>query len=405
VPETDRRPPPPPIALLLAYLASSYLAMAIVLPAMPAMAVALDSDAASVQLTLTAYLAAFAVGQLIIGPLSDRYGRRPILIIGFAVFTLASLACAVAPGIALLTVARAFQGLGACAGLVVTRAVIGDAFDSAATARIMGYAAMAMGVSPAIAPLIGGSLEVWFGWRSVFWFTTAYGAICLLLTWTVLRETRHVRGHAVGLIGQLWRDYRSLMRSPNFLAFTATSGLSTAGFFAFMSAAPLVFIGAFGMRPDLFGSVILLFPLGFITGSFVTTRLTGRFGLVRLTIWGSVAVFAATLVLTALPLAGFIGAAAVIVCIPFIGFFHGLVSPTGIAGAVSARPDIVGAGAAFAGFAHLAVASLVATAMGTLVYQSQLPMAAVMLAIATLGLVAAFAVVRTHARPAAGRPA
>ena len=177
------------IALVSALIAIGQVATSIYLPSMPAMTEALHTDGATMQLTLTAYLLGFALSQLVYGPLSDRYGRRPALFAGLVLYVAASAACALAGTIDELIVARLFQAMGACAGPVVGRAVVRDLYDGERAAKALGYVGFVLAVSPAFAPVLGAHLHGWFGWRANFIFVALFGAVIGVLMWRKLGET------------------------------------------------------------------------------------------------------------------------------------------------------------------------------------------------------------------------
>ena len=390
---SERRPS---TSLLMANLSGGHVAMTVILPSMPALAIAFSSDKVTVQLTLTLYLAGFAAIQLVAGPLSDQYGRRPVLLGGLALFAVAGVACALAPSLEALMAARFLQGAGACVGMVVSRAIIRDYYDETNTARILGFGAMATGLAPLFAPIIGGYIEVWSGWRAVFWFATAYAIVVLAAAWYMQRET-HTPSAAGGrsVLSPL-HSYGELIRSGPFLAYVAAGGFSMAGFFTYLASVPYVFIGLLGMTPDVFGWVNTSYLVFYILGSFLTTRLTTTVGVPRLVAWGSGLVLGASALFTGLVLFGFSDVITIVASVCATAIFHGLIFPSALAGAVSARPDIAGAGAALAGFIQIAFGAAISSLMGVFVYDSALPVAATMLVLSILGLAAAGIVYHNH---------
>jgi len=252
VTESAAIPRRPSTLLLITNISGGHLAMTIVLPSLPAMALALTVDAATMQLAFTLYIAAFAASQLVAGPLSDRFGRRPVLLWGQAMFAAASLVCALTTNVWVLIAARMVQSTGACTGMVVTRGLIRDVYGDAHTGRVLGYAAMAMGTAPAIAPVIGGHLEVWFGWRASMWLIAAYATLALIATWTMLAETRERTAPTGGAVRAMLSGFAILIRSPSFLCYAAVGASLSGTYFAFVSSAPLVFIGAFGGHAGCF---------------------------------------------------------------------------------------------------------------------------------------------------------
>ena len=187
---------PPRMALLIAIAAVSPLGINLYLPSMPGMARALGVDFTTIQLTLSLYLAAMAVGQLIIGPLSDRFGRRPVLLIGLTVFVIGSLICLAAQNVGLLIFGRVVQAFGGTAGITLSRAIVRDLYGRNQVASMIGYVTMGMAVAPMIAPTIGGVLETLFGWRASFAFLMVFGGLALLFAFWHLSETNRNRGSA-----------------------------------------------------------------------------------------------------------------------------------------------------------------------------------------------------------------
>jgi DHA1 family bicyclomycin/chloramphenicol resistance-like MFS transporter len=187
---------PPFIGLLIAIAAVSPLGINMYLPSMPGMARALGVDFTTIQLTLSLYLAAMALGQLVIGPLSDRFGRRPVLLIGLMVFVIGSLLCLTAQNVGLLIFGRAVQAVGGTAGITLSRAIVRDLYGRNQVASMIGYVTMGMAVAPMIAPTIGGVLETLFGWRASFAFLMVFGGVVLLFAFWYLSETNRNRGSA-----------------------------------------------------------------------------------------------------------------------------------------------------------------------------------------------------------------
>ena len=387
----------PSTLLMIANISGGHMAMTIVLPSLPAIALALQVRASTAQLVFTLYVAAFAAAQLVAGPMSDRFGRRPVLIAGLALFMMSSLVCALTGNIWVLIMARMAQGAGACTGMVVTRALIRDAYGEAQTGRILSYAAMAMGAAPAFAPVIGGYLEIWHGWRAGFWLTTGYATIAFIATWACLAETR-ARTSGGGALGAMIRGYGALLRTPVFLYYVVIGASLTGAFFAFISSAPLVFIGVFGVSPDTLSLLIAVLPLGYVLGSFTAARLMVRLGVVRLVLLSGVCVVIATTGYLFISLAGARDPFLLMAPLFVMGIFHGMASPSALAGVVSARPDLAGTAAALAGCLQVAFGALVALAMGTLTYVDQLPTIYVMMAFALIGLAAAGGVARASRR-------
>ncbi len=386
--------PRPSTLLLIGNISGGHMAMTIVLPSLPAIALALNAQASTAQLVFTLYVVAFAAAQLVAGPVSDRFGRRPVLIAGLALFAVSGLVCALTDNIWVLIVARMAQGAGACTGMVVTRGLIRDVYGEAQTGRVLSYAAMAMGTAPAIAPVLGGYLEVRYGWRAGLWVTTGYAAIAFTATWAMLAETR-ARTVGAGALRAMLRGYGLLLRTPVFLYYVTIGASLTGAFFAFMSSAPLVFIGAFGASPDTLSLLIAVLPLGYVGGSYIAARLMHLLGIVRMVVFSGVLVVIAAAGFVALAVAGVHDPDMLMAPLFVMGMTHGMAAPSALAGIVSARPDLAGTAAALAGCLQTGFGGLVALVMGALTYQDQLPTTYVMLAFAVIGLAASYGVFRT----------
>lgn len=392
-------PARPPMWLLMAMMASSQLAITIYLPSLASLAGDLETTQTAVQLTMTLYLAAFAVAHLLVGPLADAYGRRAVTLGGLALFTAASVVSALAPTIEVLLIGRTLQALGSVAGIVLSRAVIRDiAVDTADTTRRMAQIGVAMAVAPALAPFIGGLLHAAFGWRASFWATAAAGAAVLISSIFLLRETLPVAERRPSpRPGTLVLGYVRLARLPSFLGPTLNVAFMTGAFHGFLAAAPLVLITGRGISPTVFGLYTLFAPAGFMLGNLLSGRLYRRYGTDPVTRAGNVLAIAAVVTMLVLAAPDVGGLAAILVPIFVIGFGSGLVLPNCLAGALSAvQPNTAGAASAFIGFAQMALGTAATLAVANLDHASAVPMAAIM----TVGMVLAFASYVALARPA-----
>ena len=234
----------PSLALLAAVTALGFCALHMVVPALPLLVTAFGDSPARVQLVLTLYLAGIAGGQLVYGPLSDRFGRRPVLIAGLVVFLLGTLLCGLAWSLAALIFGRVLEACGACAGIVLGRAIIRDVYDREAAARGLAIVMMAMSLAPGISPAIGAYLAEWVDWRAIFVLLGFLGAMVLVLTVARLGETNAhpARLHLAGMVG----SYIALLRSPQFVGFALCSACTSASWFTFIASAPLVLSDALG---------------------------------------------------------------------------------------------------------------------------------------------------------------
>jgi multidrug resistance protein len=243
----------PPYVVLVAISAVGPLALNIFVPSMPGLQSEFGVSYGRVQLTLTLYIIGMALCQLVYGPLSDRFGRRPVLLAGMALFVVASILAALATSITVLIAARLLQAIGGASGLVLSRAIVRDLYDRDRSASVLGYITMAFVVAPMLAPTVGGLLDQIAGWRSIFVLLALLGAAALAATWRKLPETNRNLAPSIRIAG-LAAGYLTLLRSPSFLAYAFTLGFSSAVFFAFIAGAPYVMVvvlerTAAGLRP------------------------------------------------------------------------------------------------------------------------------------------------------------
>ncbi|MBS0390732.1 MAG: multidrug effflux MFS transporter [Proteobacteria bacterium] len=246
------------------------------LPAFPAISNALGATPVQMQQTLSAYLFAFAFMTLFHGSLSDSFGRRPVVLCGLAVFTLASMGCALSQSIGQLVAFRALQGLSAGAGIVVSRAVIRDIFPPTQAQRVMSQVTIFFGVAPAIAPMVGGWVSVHLGWHSVFWFLTGVGVLLWFANWRLLPETLPPQGRQPMHLGHLLRGYWELGTSPRFLLLALASGVPFNGMFLYVLSAPAFLGDLLGLAPTQFFWFFMTTIAGIMGGAWVSGRLAGR---------------------------------------------------------------------------------------------------------------------------------
>ena len=375
------------VPLLVVLAAIGPMALNLPLPAVPGLARYFETDPGTIQLTITLYLAGMAVAQLVLGPLSDRYGRRPVILGALAVTAAMSLFAALAASAAMLILARVLQSFGASAGQVIGRAIIRDVFDKDRAASMIGWVTMAMVVAPMISPSIGGLMSETIGWRWVFAATAVIAAVTLALAAIRLPETRAVVSSPT--VGQLLRDARDLVRNRMFLGYLLIGALSSVTFFSFVGGAPHATVTLMGQSSTAYGLWFMVNACGYMLGNAVCGRYAARFGSDRLILWGSVMMLAMALVQFAIALAGWM-VHPVCLFLPqaAIAFANGLQLPGAIAGAVSVRPEAAGSASGFVGFSQMGLGALAAQASGTLVgsLMSTVPMVAISLA----GAVGAF---------------
>jgi MFS transporter, DHA1 family, multidrug resistance protein len=391
-----RRTPWRLLALLIAMAGMSSLSLNILVPAMPGLATKLAADPARVQLTVSLYLMGLAVAQLVFGPLSDRFGRRPVVLAGLALATVASTAAIFAASIATLVIARVAQSLGASTGQTIGRAIIRDLYDRQHAASMIGLVTSVVVLMPMIAPLIGGILDTLFGWEAIFAFTAAVSfAIC---AWAML-DLPETRNLSLGPNSErhFRADLAALATSPRFFGYALCAGLGSAPFFSFLGAAPHVVVSMLGRTSAEYGLWFFVPSIGFMAGNFAVSRLTTRFGIDALIWWGIALTIAGCLlnvsVYVALP-----GWEMATIFLPqiVIGFGNGLLLPTSIAGAVSIRPQVAGTASGVTGFVQMGIAAVAAQLGGHVISHAAdaLPMLLLMLIFGVATAAAVFTLVR-----------
>jgi MFS transporter, DHA1 family, multidrug resistance protein len=344
------------IAVLAGLAATGTLATNILLPSLPQMAVSLKVSSAAVTSAITIFLAVFAVGQLVVGPISDRYGRRWPVLIGFAVFFVGSIWCGLATDLPSLLIGRVIQAAGACATSVLSRAIARDMFSGPALARAMALIMIAMAAAPGFSPLLGGALDHYFGWRSEFALVAAFAGLGALAYGTVFGETHHATRTPLDPLA-IARNYIGLIADRRFVVPAATVSLIMGGLFSMFSAAPRVLIEAMHFTPiqlGLFfaGTVLIVFAAGMLA-----TKLAPRYGLDR-SIRGGL--FAAATGSIAMLLVSLYSPS----FLPFLGAMSvfllgmGIVNPLGTAQALSPFGDKAGAASALVGFWQMMTAAI-----------------------------------------------
>jgi DHA1 family bicyclomycin/chloramphenicol resistance-like MFS transporter len=349
--------PRPAIWLLVAMIGLGPFTMQVLVPSLPGIARDFGAPISSVQLSITLYLIGVAVGQLIYGPLSDRFGRRPLLMGGLAVHVVASLACALAPTIGWLVVARIVQALGACAGVVLARAVIRDAWPRDEAASVLGYVTMGMTIAPMVAPVLGSLLDASVGWRGGMLACLVFALPLALAAWKRLPETLANPVKLPGLAA-IWAAYRSLWAVAGFRAYAGVTACSTGIFFAFLGGAPYVVVQGMGYSPQAFGVAFAVMSVLFAAGNWLAGTLSRRLGVIRmLTLGTSITTLGAVVALAAMVLAP-----------PHILFFflpmgvvalgNGMTQPNAIAAALSVRPQLAGTASALIGASQMGFGAL-----------------------------------------------
>jgi DHA1 family bicyclomycin/chloramphenicol resistance-like MFS transporter len=386
------------LPILVATNSLGLAATSIYAPSLPAIAGALQVSAAAAQNTMTVYLIAYGGGMLVVGPLSDHLGRRRLLIGGTTLFALASALAACANRIEVLLVARALQAVGACTGMALGRAIVRDAFGHADTARAMAVISVALGITPVLAPLIGGYLQVWWGWRASFAFLVLAGiAITCAVLWRI-PETR--RAHGVGPKPTLLAGLTRLLRDRRYLGYTLVVGGTSSMFYAFLTAAPLILITRLGVTPDAFGRYLVLGTCGNIVSSIWSRHQVGKMGVDYLIRIGVVALVLAALLLALL--ASFSQPWALVAPLFLVALGMGLCLPNANAGGLGIFPQFAGAAAGLSGCIQMIFCSAATLAMTATDNRTVLPLAGCWLCAALVACVGA--VLAREGDPSVGDP-
>jgi MFS transporter, DHA1 family, multidrug resistance protein len=356
----------PGIAVLVAISALQPFALNTLAPATPAVARALSASYSAIQLTLSVYLITVAVAQLIIGPLSDRFGRRPCVLASILAFITGAVLAFFANDLPTLLMARAMQGAGAGTAFALARAIIRDTATRDETASQIGYVTMVMVTVPMVSPLIGAWLESHLGWRSIFAAMLAFGLVSLGLTLWRLTETAPNTGSG-GSILSTFRALPLLAQDRAFLASSLALSATSGAFFAFIAAAPFLVVETMGQSTKVYGLWFVLNAIGYMIGNFCTGRLSQRLGSQRLAKTGLAISFCALSLAVALSFTPFWSLAAFFCPLMVSALGNGLTIPSATAGGLSVRPDLAGSAAGLLGAIQLGFGAIAAIALGWLV--------------------------------------
>ena len=360
---------PPSLITLICATALAILSLNMFLPSLARMGEDFQVDYAVINLSVAGYLAVSAGLQLIMGPLSDRFGRRPILLICMGLFTVSSLGCVLAESVWVFLGFRLLQA-SVVAGTVLSNAAIRDMHPPNEAASKLGYVAMAMALAPMLGPMLGGALDMLFGWRAGFLFYTFAGAGVLILLWADMGETNTTR--ASTFAAQM-REYPHLFRARRFWGYALCMAFSIGGFFSFITGAPLVAAAWFDLSPAMLGLGIGIITGGFMVGNYITGRIAKRTRLTTMILAGRIFASTGPLVGLLLFLSDmgsvwvFFGAAI------FVGFGNGLTNANASAGLMSVRPQLAGSAAGLSGAMIVALGAVITSATGTLVSPENAP--------------------------------
>lgn len=355
------------------------------LPALPSIGADLNASTSAVQMSLLVFFLAMGFGQIVVGPISDMVGRKPPLFLGLVVFAIGGVGAALAPNIEWLVAFRFVQGLGACAGMVVPRAIVRDLHTGAEAAKLMSLLMLVFSVSPILAPLTGSVIIEAMGWRAVFWTVTVAALIAIVMLTTVLKETRPAEHRVGSSLSSAIAGYRFLFGDRNFLGLTFIGAFGISSFFVYLASSSFILIDHYGLSPSLYSVFFSINAVAFIGMSQMTGLLSARFGLrrvVRTAVTGYAATMVVLLVLTTL---GF-DRLEVLAALLFIGYgFLGLVIPTTAVLALEDHGKIAGTASALMGTLQFATGAAAMAVVGLFFNGTSLPMVA---GIATCAVIA-----------------
>jgi DHA1 family bicyclomycin/chloramphenicol resistance-like MFS transporter len=375
------------IIVLGALTAFAPLSIDMYLPSLPTLERTFGAPAASVQLTVSAFLIGIAIGQAFYGPLSDRFGRKPPLYGGLILYTVASVACAHAPTVETMIALRFLQAAGGCAGIVIARAIVRDLVEGVAAARAFSTLILVMGVAPILAPLLGGYVLQWLGWRAIFWALALFGLACLAAVATRVPETRPPAQRTTGGVVSAIVVYARLLGDRSFIGYALTSGLALAGMFVYITTSPHLFIDVFGLSTQAYGWMFGCNAAGFIAVSQLNRLLLSRFSMHRLLAWGVRLNFAAALVLLASAFSGFDGLAAILVPLFVAIASLGILMPNAVAAALTSHAVHAGSASALIGTIQFVLGAAAGAVAAALHSESAVAMAAAIAGSSTVALV------------------
>jgi Bcr/CflA subfamily drug resistance transporter len=394
---------PPRIVTLILLTGLSVLSLNMFLPSLPSMAEEFRVDYALASLSLAGYLAITAALQLIIGPLSDRFGRRPLILAGLVIFILASFACALSTNIWTFLAFRMAQGA-VVSGWVLSLAVIRDTSPAREAASRIGYVTMAMAVAPMLGPMLGGTLDDLFGWRSSFLAFVGFGVIALGLCWVDLGETNKTPSETS--MAQ-FQTYPELFASRRFWGYAICMAFSAGAFHAFLAGTPLVAETVLELSPSVLGFYMGTITAGFALGSFFSGRYAKRYPLTTMMLSGRIVACAGLIAGLLLFLAGYIHAVSLFGATVLVGLGNGLTMPSCNAGALSVRPRLAGSASGLSGAMTLAGGAVLSSIAGAIVTAENgaYALLGMMLFCSAMGLVATLYVLWIDRREGRGRQA
>ena len=385
------RASPPHISTLILLAGLAALSMNVFLPSLPNMAEHFQTDYRVMQLSVGLYLACSAFLQILIGPLSDKFGRRPVILWGLALFMLATLGCIWAPNIEVFLAFRMAQAVIATS-MTLSRAVVRDLYEDEQAASMIGYVTMGMSIVPMIGPAIGGVLQEYFGWASNFWMLLLFAGAIYWITWSDLGETKAQSGKS--LAGQ-FKEYPELLTSPRFWGYTMASALSSGTFFAYIGGAPFVGTSIFGLDSSSLGLIISAPAVGYMAGNYMSGRFSTRIGLNRMIFVGCIVSTLGPLLALLSLLSSASSPLTFFAPMILIGLGNGMTIPNATAGALSVRPHLAGTASGLTGALLIGIGAALSAMAGLLLTEETgaSPLLILMLGCGVLGFLTIWLVV------------
>lgn len=347
----------------------------IMAPSLPALATDMQIGFGPAQAILSIFMVGFAAGQLFVGPMSDRFGRKPVLTMSLVLFIAASVLCSFAPDLYSLCAARLIQALGASATLSVGRAIVRDSFPTDKMAQVYAYVGTALALGPIIGPIFGGVIEVAAGWRSVFLFLAGFGCLMLLIIVFLLRETNTNLNRDATRPARLIGNYATLLSTRLYMGYVLCNAICYGGIFAFTSCSAYILIGLLKVSPDVFGLLYAITVSAYGVGTLVASQITRRVGINRMIVYGGLIMTIFGEIGVILPMLGYFNIWTVI--LPFAGFAFGtgFVFPSGQAGGISPYPKMAGAASSMLSCLQMSTAAVVGAVTAHMLDGSMMPMA------------------------------
>ena len=371
------------------------------LPSLPTLQSDFGATTSQVQLTLSGFTIGFATGQLIYGPLSDRFGRKWVLVGGIALYVVASVLCALETDIDALIALRFVQALGGGAGTVLTRAVVRDLYDKDAAARVLSLMVLVTMLAPLVAPFLGGYILLWAGWRTIFWVLTGFGVLCLILTAARLPETLAPERRRTSGLGQMLSGFGVVLRHRQSVGYMICGAFSFGGLLAMLSGTPFIYIQIFGVAPEKFAHFFALTVIAVIIGAYVNSRVVMRFGIRRMLVAATTIAVIGGVGLASVAVFDIGGMVAITIGIVVFLLPHNITNANATAAAMEPFPELAGTASAMIGSIRFGSGALIGALVGVLHDGTTRPMSLVIAACA-LGSAASFWLLTREKRAARG---